>query len=340
MAFGLVISWSLVPQLFPQQLFFYIIGLLIFFLVSRIDFRIFPNLSIFLFVCTIIALLSTYIFGEATRGSTRWIQIGTFTLQSSELVKPLLILFFASYFSKQEDPDLSVLIKAVLYLAVPLLMVFKQPDLGSSLVIGVIFVGMYVSYGLTRKQFIAGFLGLLTLLPIGGFFLKDYQKTRIFSFLDPYLDPLGSGYNLIQAVITVGSGQLFGKGLGRGTQSHLAFLPEKHTDFVFASFSEEFGFLGAGILLILYAIILYRLMKIAQQSNSLMGSFLAIGVFSMLIFQIFVNIGMNLGILPITGITLPLMSYGGSSILAVMICLGLAEAVANFKRNEDIIEIK
>ena len=338
--FGLVMIWSLTPLLFPQQLLFCVVGFVFFFTFSRIDFRVFQSLSKFLYLGSILFLISTFVFGEVTRGSTRWIQIGNFTIQPSELVKPFLVLFFASLFADQEETKRSFLVKGLIFLFFPLFFVFKQPDLGSTLVIFMLFVGMVIGLGLARRQIISIAAASLLIVPTFWFFLKDYQRNRILSFLDPYLDPLGSGYNLIQAVITVGSGQIFGRGLGRGTQSHLFFLPERHTDFIFASFSEEFGFVGAAVLIVLYFIILYRILTIAKNSSSLFGSFIAIGVFSMLSFQIFVNIGMNLGILPITGITLPLVSYGGSSILATMISLGLVEAVANFRKSDDTLEIR
>lgn len=337
---GLAMTWSLVPSLFVQQLIFLIIGFFFFFLFAKIDFRVFENLSWLLYGATFVFLILTFLFGEVTRGSIRWIQVGNFTIQPSEIVKPFLVCFFAYFFAKEEKLSVFRLITSFLLLSLPLIFIFKQPDLGSTLVILASFLGILLASNISGLYVVAGLLVLGVFSPIGWFLLKSYQKARILSFLNPYLDPLGSGYHLIQSVITVGSGELFGRGLGRGTQSHLAFLPERHTDFIFASLSEELGFLGAVILVFCYFLILCRILKIAQSSSSSFGTLILFGIFSLLSFQIFVNIGMNMGMLPITGITLPLVSYGGSSILATMISLGIVESIARLRKPEGTIEIK
>ena len=337
---GLSIIWSLESSLFTQQLIFFVIGLFFFFLFTKLDFRIFENLSWFLYGGSLVFLILTFLFGQVTRGSIRWIKILDFTIQPSEIVKPFLVLFFASLLSKDEKLPLSKILGVLLFLFIPLIFIFKQPDLGSTLVVLASFFGILLASGISLSYILAGFLALVVFSPIVWFFLKSYQKVRILSFLNPYSDPLSSGYHLIQSVITVGSGEIFGRGLGRGTQSHLAFLPEHHTDFIFASLSEELGFLGAILLIFCYFVILSRILKIAQTSPSTFGSLACFGIFSLLSFQIFVNIGMNMGLLPITGITLPLVSYGGSSILATMISLGIVESIACFKKPEETIEIK
>jgi len=184
----------------------------------------------------------------------------------------------------------------------------------------------------------SSFLFIL-LAPFGFMILKDYQKERIKHFLNPFADPLGAGYNIIQSIITVGSGGLFGKGFGAGTQSHLAFLPERHTDFIFASFAEEFGFLGSLLVVLLYFFLLQKILKIAKTSRDDFGSYLSYGILFIISFQTFVNIGMNIGILPITGVTLPLFSYGGSSLISTMICLGLIEGVSQLGYKSSSFEI-
>ncbi|PIU03147.1 rod shape-determining protein RodA [Candidatus Shapirobacteria bacterium CG08_land_8_20_14_0_20_39_18] len=338
--FGLVMVWSLTPSLFNQQLVFLLVGLLLFFIVSGFDIRIFQNFSKIIYLFSIFFLFLTFILGEVTRGSIRWIPIGNYSIQPSEMVKPLLIIFFASLIAGWDKLKIPHLAAIFLLALIPLVLIFKQPDLGSSLIIAAVLTGILLGGGITKKPIAGFFVLILMIIPAFWFFLHDYQKSRFLSFLNPYNDPLGSGYNLIQAVIAVGSGELFGRGLGRGTQSHLAFLPERHTDFMFASLSEEFGLVGAAIVIMCYLILLFRVLKHAQNSHSKFASLVCLGVFSMLFFQIFVNIGMNMGIMPITGIPLPFVSYGGSSALATMICFGLVEAAGKFEKNQEVVEIK
>jgi len=226
-------------------------------------------------------------------------------------------------------------------LALPIFLIFRQPDLGTTLVILAVWLGMILAQGLELKFLLSLLILSAVGLPFSWLFLKDYQKLRILTFLNPESDPLGAGYNLIQAMIAVGAGGIFGRGLGRGTQSQLAFLPEARTDFIFASLAEELGLFGSLILLLLFLFLSLRILKAAREAPDDFGYYLCAGVFSLLTFQVFVNVGVNIGILPITGITLPLVSQGGSSVLAVMTCLGLVESVARArKKKEEILEIK
>ncbi|MDP3888862.1 MAG: rod shape-determining protein RodA [bacterium] len=336
---SLALLWSIAPNLFFQQLIFFVFGFALFLLFSQIDFRIYQNLRWIFYAGSLSFLVLTFILGEITRGSVRWIQIGPLTIQSSEMVKPFLISFFAFFFCRRKI-NFSTLVKAVILLGLPTFLIFKQPDLGSSLVLMAAFVGIFF-YQEFSSAVLLPIAGLLIIaIPASWLMLAQYQKDRIFSFLDPYSDPLGSGYSLIQAMISVGSGQLFGRGLGRGTQSHLAFLPERHTDFIFASFTEEFGFLGAGTILIIYFLILWRVLYVAQNAKQDFAKFFALGIFCMLIFQIFINVGMNLGIAPVTGITLPFLSYGGSSIISTMISLGMVESISRLHKKQETIEIR
>lgn len=338
-ALSLTSLWSLAPKLFPQQLFFFLIGFVCFFLFAQIDFRLYQNFKWPFYLGSIFFLILTFALGEITRGSIRWLQVGPFTIQSSEIVKPFLLVFFAFLFSGVEIKYSKIFFPVILFL-IPFFLIFKQPDLGSSLVLGAAFIGIITALNLPLSLILSAFGFLLVFLPSAWFFLAEYQKKRILTFLNPNLDPLGAGYNLIQAVITVGSGQFFGRGLDKGTQSHLAFLPEFHTDFVFASFVEELGFLGGMILLILYFLLLWRLLKIAQNSRRDYAKIFTLGVFSMILFQVFVNVGMNLGLVPITGITLPFFSYGGSSLLATMIFLGMVENINRLEKRQETIEIR
>jgi rod shape determining protein RodA len=316
---GLTMMGSVASSLLPQQVFYALLGLFLFFLVSRLDYRIFQGLTLLLFIFIILALLSTFLFGQLTRGSIRWIQIGGFTFQPSELVKPFLILLFASFVSFQKTFSFRSSIFSFLLLFIPAFLIFRQPDLGSSLV--VVFV-----WGAS--------------LPIIWRLLKSYQKERIYTFLHPFSDPLGAGYNMIQSIVAVGSGQLIGRGLGRGTQSHLRFLPERHTDFIFASLAEELGLIGAGLLILAYGLLLWRVLRIGQKSADSFGFLICIGAFTLIASQVFINVGMNLGLVPITGLTLPLVSYGGSSLIATMVCLGLVESVARMTKPKEGLEIR
>ncbi len=338
-ALGLTSLWSLAPQLFPQQLLFFLVGFTLFLLFAQVDFRFYQSFKWFFYLGSVFFLILTFILGEITRGSVRWLTLGPFTIQASEIVKPFLLVFFALLFSQTAVKLNKFLLPLILFLP-PFFLIFKQPDLGSSLVLGAAFLGTAFALNLPFSWMLFGVGFLAIVPPISWFFLADYQKQRLLTFLNPNLDPLGAGYNLIQAVITVGAGQFLGRGLGKGTQSYLSFLPEYHTDFVFASYTEEMGFLGAVILLILYFLLLWQILKIGQNAKHDFAKIFSVGVFSMLLFQIFVNVGMNLGIIPIAGITLPLFSYGGSSLMATMICLGMVESIARLGKRQETIEIR
>jgi rod shape determining protein RodA len=326
--FSLVVNYFLVPNLFYQQLFYIILGLGVFFVFSRLDFRIWERLGWLGFLGSIIFLLTPLIFGTVTRGAVRWIRIGSFTVQPSELVKPFLIAFFSSFFAGEEKIKFKKVLAGLLLLLIPAILIFIQPDLGSSLVLVISILGILLAAGLPLKFFLGMGGTILAFLPLAWkFLLKDYQKDRVLSFLDPHSDPLGRGYNLIQSTVTVGAGKFFGRGLGKGTQSGLQFLPERHTDFMFASFAENFGFFGVLIFLGVFAVLLWRILKIANKTDNNFAFLFGCGVFCLIFAQGFINIGMNLGLLPVTGIPLPLLSYGGSSFLATMIMLGILENI-------------
>lgn len=337
---GLTMVGSVAAGLWPQQATHALFGVLFFFLVSRLDYRIFQKLAGWLFLTTLLALLSTFLFGQLTRGSIRWIQIGGFTFQPSEMVKPLLILIFASFISSQAAFSLRLFFLNLFLIFVPVLLIFRQPDLGSSLVVIFVWGTIIFASGLAWRWLLGGLAVAAASLPVVWQFLKGYQKERIYTFLRPFSDPLGAGYNMIQSIVAVGSGQLIGRGLGRGTQSHLRFLPERHTDFIFASLAEELGLVGAGLLILAYGLLLWRILKVSQNSADNFGFLICIGVFSLISFQFFINISMNLGLVPITGITLPLVSYGGSSLMATMISLGLVESVARKAKPKEGLEIR
>ena len=282
-----------------------------------------------LYIFNLVILIAVMLFGHAALGAQRWIQIGPVSLQPSEFSKLIMIICMASILEDRMGKLNSVqdLIPIVLYVGLPFLLVLKQPDLGTSLVFMAIFFGMVIACGMPWKIFTGIIVFAVMAMPLLWQFLKDYQKMRIMVFLDPNVDPLGSGYHIIQSKIAIGSGMLFGKGLFEGTQSQLNFLPENHTDFIFAVVGEELGFVGAVVLLLLYLIVFWRGLTIAKEAGDVFGRLLAVGITSMLAFHVLVNVGMTTGIMPVTGIPLPLMSYGISSlttnILAIAILLNI-----------------
>lgn len=337
---GLLIILSINPKFVGSQFIFLILGLFLYYLLANFDYKILERFSLPPFFLSLGLLLLTFILGRVTRGSIRWIQIGSLSFQSSEFVKPLLILSFASLASQLDFSKVKNILIFLVFLFIPAFLIFKQPDLGNSLVVLAIGLAIILSAGIRKIHVSLGLIVFFLLLPLLWNFLKPYQKQRIVTFLNPNFDPLGSGYHLLQATITVGSGQLFGRELGGGTQGQLRFLPESHTDFIFASFAEELGFLGATLLLLAYLVLLSRILVFSQRAPDRFGLFICIGVFSMIFFQTFVNIGMNLGLVPVTGITLPLFSSGGSSLVATLISLGLVQSVGHFLKREEVVEIK
>ncbi len=322
-SFGLFTLLSTGSSLFYQQLFFLGVGILCTYIMSRIDGVALRYFSPYLYVGSLILLALTYLSHDI-RGASRWIDIGPFQIQPSELVKPFLLLFFSTMMAKYSPRNIRYLFFHFILFIIPFLLVFKQPDLGSSIVYASFWVTMLFAGGIPLV-----FFGMAAVIAVGGIpviwhFLAPFQRLRITSFLNPSFDPRGAGYNAFQAMISVGSGQLLGKGLGKGTQSHLKFLPEYHTDFIFATLIEELGFLGGLFLYLIYGIFLWRLIRpfFRKEQYDDIFYFYTIGVFGMVLTQIIVNTGMNMGIIPITGITLPFVSYGGSSLLSICISIG------------------
>ena len=269
------------------------------------------------YIFNLVMLLAVMFFGHAALGAQRWIQLGPISIQPSEFSKLIMIICMAAVLESKFGllNSLRDLIPVAIYIGVPFILVLKQPDLGTSLVFMAFFFGMIIACGIRWKILFGIMLTGLASFPIlWKFVLKDYQKMRLEVFLDPNVDPLGSGYHIIQSKIAIGSGTLFGKGIFEGTQSQLNFLPENHTDFIFAVVGEEFGFVGATILLLLYLIVFWRGIKIAREAGDMFGRLLAVGITTMLAFHVLVNVGMTTGIMPVTGIPLPLMSYGVSAL--------------------------
>jgi len=306
---------------FKLVVFFPVMIVLAFF-----NLRFWHNFSYIIYLAVILLLIWVSFFGIKSSGSQRWMDLYFFVLQPSELMKIAIILCLAKFYHRLKIENVNSLFSMAIVLSIivaPVMLVISQPDLGTSILI--VLSGLIILWlgGVKIKYFIYSFITFLISLPFIISFLKPYQKLRILTFLDPDRDPLGAGYQIIQSKIAIGSGGLDGKGFLKGTQSYLDFLPEKHTDFIFTLFSEEFGFIGSVLLLILYSIIIYRIIRIGAISRSNFARLFCFGFAFAIFIYIVVNLSMVLGLLPIVGSPLPIMSYGGSSMLATMIGFGI-----------------
>lgn len=325
--FGVTTILSTVPSLFVTQLIFLLIGLFILLSLSLLNRHYFINLAYPIYFICLFQLLITYLFGSISRGSMRWIDIGPFRYQTSEFAKPLIIVSLAYIFQNQPK-NLLTFLKNILLITIPTLLVFFQPDLGSAMIIFLVGLAILIHSGTPIKYPLTLIAIFLILSPLVFNLLHSYQRDRLLSFIDPYADPARSGYNVIQATVAIGSGQILGKGVRQGTQSHLRFLPERHTDFAFASFAEEFGFLGVSLLFLCFYFLFNYLFRLSLQLGDSPERLIVLGAFWLIFFQFVINTGMNLGLLPVTGITLPFISYGGSSLISLLITLGLVFAVS------------
>ena len=293
---------------------------------SFINIKFWFSIGYFSYFIVIGLLFWTYFFGITSSGSKRWIDLYFINLQPSELMKIFIILCLAKYFHRMKLENVNsiyTILTSLIIIILPMGLVIVQPDLGTSVLIAISGIAVLWFAGINYKYFIYTILGFLILLPFIIAFLKPYQKLRVLTFLNPDRDPLGAGYQIIQSKIAVGSGGLFGKGFLKGTQSYLEFLPEKHTDFIFTLFSEEFGFVGSALLLIIYAIIIYRIVAIGASSRSYFAKIFCYSFGAAIFVYITINMSMVLGLLPIVGSPLPIMSYGGSSMLATMMGFGV-----------------
>jgi rod shape determining protein RodA len=303
------------------------LGLFAMIVAFAVDYRKLERLSYFFYGITLVLLLLVPFLGSFGGGARRWIDLGAFSLQPSELAKISSLLVLAQYFHLVTPPQgyhLRDLIYPGIFIAIPFGLVLAEPNLGTATIIGLVAMTLVFAAGI-RLGSLAG-LGAAAggLLPLLWYHMKPYQKQRILSFLHPDSDPLGTGYHMIQSKITIGSGRLWGKGFLQGTQNRLDFLPEKHTDFIFAVLAEEWGFIGVCVLFLLYGALLGRLLFVAGKARDRFGSFVVLGGAAIIFWQVLINVGMNIGILPVVGVPLPFLSYGGSSLLTVMLAMGLA----------------
>jgi rod shape determining protein RodA len=320
---SIIVLRPIAPSLFPLYYVYIFLAVSSFLVFQLIDFDILSLFSKHFYIGTIFLLVLALLIGQVTRGVIRWIPIGPLTIQPAEIARPFLLVFFANYLT-QEEVGIKRLLKAIILLSLPVFLILIQPSLGVAFLTGIGFLGIIFATNFKKKYLLWGIILICLLIPLIWQILQPYQKIRILTFLDPMRDPLGAGYNSIQSMISVGSGKLFGRGLGRGVQTQLAFLPERHTDFIFASVAEELGFVGS-ILLILGSFFLFiRLTYFIENAESPAARAFLSGLFLTLFAQTIVHIGMNMGLLPITGIPYPLVSAGGSSLLATMIGLGIA----------------
>jgi len=319
------LSGGLSKDLIFRQIFSMMIVIPVAFTILIVDYRKIVDFSPFLYVLSIIFLVLVLFWGNARLGAQRWLTLAGFSFQPSEFAKIVLILILANHVGHNRESinEPRSIIAPILMVALPFLLIAAEPDLGTALVLLPIFAAMMFVAGINVKSLLFFLAFGIISSPLFWHFLKDYQKKRLMVFLNPNIDPLGAGYTIIQSKIAIGSGCLFGKGWLSGTQNQLNFLPERHTDFIFSVVGEEWGFLGSVVIVLLYFLIIKRGIKIMSETPDICGKALATGVIALFSFQIFVNIGMALGLLPVVGLTLPFISYGGSSLISSMIALGL-----------------
>lgn len=331
---GLVVLYSAVNAgagthqagLFTRQLIWYGFGAVVMVAVFLVNYKVYERWGHLFYILCIVLLVAVLLHGKYVGGARRWLAMGPFSIQPSELVKLAVIIMLARYYARMVRADglrLRELAIPCLVTAIPVYLIARQPDLGTALLI-VLIAGCITLYVRVERNTFIGLLASATLaVPVIWYFLKGYQKRRILTFLNPDLDPLGAGYHIIQSKIAIGSGMLTGKGFLKGTQNTLEFLPEQHTDFIFSVLAEEWGFVGAVMVLMVFLLLITWGLQVAQRSRDPFGTILAVGVTAMIACQVFINVGMVMGLLPVVGVTLPLVSYGGSSVIATMAGIGL-----------------
>lgn len=322
---------------FDRQVVWLIISFIIFFTLSLIDFKFLRRTQVITWIFALsVGLLGTLFFvGTVAKGAQSWLDFGAFSVQPAEIVKLVLILVLAKYFSRRhvEIRNIRHIIVSGAYAFLLFLLVLVQPDFGSALIIFCIWFGMIMVSGLSKKHLLAVFLlGIITFVFMWTTILQPYQKARIMTFIHPLQDIQGTGYNAYQSTIAVGSGQVLGKGIGYGTQSRLEFLPEYETDFIFAAFAEEWGFVGVLILFFLFAVVIWRVVSNALRGATNFETLFGIGLAVLFMAHFIVHVGMNIGLMPVTGLTIPFMSYGGSHLVVTFAGLGILMSMRRYAR--------
>ncbi|MDX1974288.1 MAG: rod shape-determining protein RodA [Rickettsiales bacterium] len=313
------------------------VGMLI---IAMMPIRVLLQYAYVFYGMCLVTLIAVHFIGHEGKGAERWLRLGGLNIQPSEFMKLAVILALARYFHQMYPEDIKRplhLVMPILLLCIPAVLILKQPNLGTTIIM--LFVGgfMFFMAGLQWRYFIGLIVSVVSAAPLAWHFLHDYQKRRVLTFLDPQQDPLGAGYNILQSMIAIGSGGFWGKGFLQGSQNQLNFLPEKHTDFIFTMLAEEFGFVGGIFLLLLYILLIASSMNVAQQSRSTFGAMMAAGVSGMLFVHILINVGMVMGMLPVVGVPLPLMSYGGSITMTTVLAIGL---VLNAHAHSDSLPVR
>ena len=294
------------------------------------DYRLLDRWALWLYLIIVVALISVWVFGKATAGSRRWIELGLMRFQPSEFAKLVVVIVLAKYLHSgagREDPQLTDLLHPILLLTLPVILVLIQPDLGTAAMMTLIALSMILFAGIGRRALLWAVGGIACLIPIlllvGDRLLMEYQKKRLITFLNPDYDPLGAGYHIIQSQIAIGSGGVFGQGLLKGTQNQLMFLPVKHTDFIFSILAEEWGFVGCAAVLLLFTALFLRGMSVVGKARDNFGALLAFGCTAVVFWHVVINVGMVMGLLPVVGVPLSFLSYGGSSLLVSFLSVAI-----------------
>jgi rod shape determining protein RodA len=314
-----------------KQLIWCGIGLVLLVISFLFNYKILDRWALTIYVIGILLLIAVLFFGKYVSGSRRWLVLGPLSIQPSELIKVVVIIVLAHYYSKHAYTrgfTLRELLKPLILVIIPTVLIVRQPDLGTAFLILLVAGSMTVFVKIERRTLFTIIAFCTVTIPLVWFFLRDYQKQRILTFLNPDRDPLGAGYHIIQSKIAIGSGIITGKGYLKGTQNALSFLPEQHTDFIFSVFAEEWGFVGSTVLILLFLMLIVWGLNIAYRCRDPFGTILSVGISAMIFWQVVVNIGMVMGLMPVVGIPLPFISYGGSSIVTMMISIGVLSNVS------------
>ncbi|MFC1815992.1 rod shape-determining protein RodA [Thermodesulfobacteriota bacterium] len=334
-AVGIITLYSVVtagspnPQkiLYLKQLVWFCVGLIVMIIFFLFDYKALERWAFAFYLICALLLASVLVFGKYVGGSKRWLVLGPVSVQPSELIKIAVIIILARYYSKLANTNgisIRELIYPLMLTGIPFVLIVGQPDLGTALMVVLIAGSMTLFVKIERRSLIWIIVcGAVTVPLVWSFLLKVYQKKRILTFLNPDRDPLGAGYHIIQSKIAIGSGMIFGKGFLKGTQNALEFLPEQHTDFIFSVLAEEWGFVGSLAILLMFLMLIVWGLNVAQGCRDPFGTILSVGVTTMIFWQVFINIGMVMGLMPVVGVPLPLISYGGSSMVTMMMCVGL-----------------
>jgi rod shape determining protein RodA len=322
---------------FHKQIIWIVVSTIVFFILSLFDYRFLKRTGVVItiFILAVLLLLALFVVGKVAGGAQSWFDFGGISFQPADFIKLIIIILLSKYFSKRhiEIANVRHIFVSGFYVFIVFALVILQPDFGSALIIFLIWLGLILLSGISKKHLLAVFiLGSLAFSTLWVFGLQDYQKARIVNFIHPLSDIRGTGYSAYQSTIAVGSGQILGKGIGYGSQSKLSFLPEYQTDFIFAAYAEEWGFLGVILLFSLFGILLWRIIRVAYYGASNFEILFGCGVAVMFISHFLVNVGMNIGIMPVTGITFPFMSYGGTNLLTSFIGLGVLMGMRRYRR--------